>query len=416
MTSKFIALKNLDNNGGRKEAPKIPASSENSSSTTSLEAKKPEGEGTKSEALIEGLYPKFSEEGQQLSQKWLERRKAAISLFYQVADLVRAEVAKWTAVTGEKPRYAQIRRQLLANDLISEFEKMRTGSVSLVFEAARADIRADLVYQKRITEWQNSSRERLILNPELEIPTYVSRPNFHWCPYVAMTDWEEQFLGCVWDIGTSIMGQSSPSVRNYSVGTGKLTRVIDYLSQQIPDFRPQRILDVGCSAGGSTITMAMQFPGAEIHGIDVSSSMLRCAHALAVALDLPIHYHQMDATNTTFASGSFDLIVSNIVFHELPNGVRRQVILECSRLLAPGGIMAHIDGGTYMAPTNPFQMLWRESDIRTNNEWYVGQASREKLASYIGEAGLSTEAGLLQKITPSSEFFEGLLLIGGQKT
>jgi hypothetical protein len=69
-----------------------------------------------------------------------------------------------------------------------------------------------------------------------------------------------------------------------------------------------------------------------------------------------------------------------------------------------------------MAPTNPFQMLWRESDIRTNNEWYVGQASVEKLASYIGEAGLSTEPDLLQKITSSSEFYEGLLLIGGQKT
>ena len=78
--------------------------------------------------------------------------------------------------------------------------------------------------------------------------------------------------------------------------------------------------------------------------------------------------------------------------------------------------MAHIEGGTYMAPTNIFQQLWRESDIRTNNEWYVGNASLEKLASYIDEAGLSTEAGLLQKITPSSEFAEGSLLIGGQKT
>jgi ubiquinone/menaquinone biosynthesis C-methylase UbiE len=367
------------------------------------------------EPLIEWLHPKISDEGQQLSEQWLQRRQAGMSLFYQIADLVRVEVAKWTAMTGEKPSYGQIRRQLLATDLMNEFEKLRKGNTSLVFEAARADIKADLEYQKRITEWQNLSRERLILNPDLEIPTYVSRPNFHWCPYVAITDWEEQFLGCVWDIGTSIIGQSSSRIRNYSVGTGKLTRVVEHLSQKIPDFQPQRILDMGCSSGGSTVTIAMKFPQAETHGIDVSSSMLRCAHALAVALDLPIYYHQMDAAHTTFPSGSFDLIVSDIVFHELPNGIRRKVILECSRLLAPGGIMAHIDGGTYMTPTNLFQMLWRESDIRTNNEWYVGYASMEKLASYIREAGLSTEPGLLQKITPSSEFYEGLLLIGGQK-
>jgi 2-polyprenyl-3-methyl-5-hydroxy-6-metoxy-1,4-benzoquinol methylase len=296
-----------------------------------------------------------------------------------------------------------------------EFELLRTGATSLVFDAARADIQADPVYQQRILNWQNSSREYLTLNPRLNIPTYVSRPNFHWCPYIPKNDWEENFLGCVWDIGTSIMGQSSSLARNYSVGGGKLTRVVEYLSELIPNFLPKRILDIGCSAGASTVTMAKQFPQAEIHGIDVSSSMVRCAHALAVALDLPIHYHQMDATSTTFPDGSFDLIVSDIVFHELPNPIRRKVILECGRLLSPEGIMAHIEGGTYMAPTNIFQMLWRESDIKTNNEWYVGKTIIHQLESYIHEAGLTTEPGLLQKITPSTEFYEGKLLIGGQK-
>ncbi|MDJ0729800.1 MAG: class I SAM-dependent methyltransferase [Crocosphaera sp.] len=374
------------------------------------------GEVTNLNTPIEDLYPNISDQGQQLCQQWIEKYSAAKSVFYQVAELVKAEVEQWTATTGEKPTYLQIRRRLFANDLVKKFQKMRTGYVSLAFNAARADIRTDLDYQQRIREWENTSTERLHLNPELEIPIYVSRPNFHWCPYVATTDWEEQFLGCVWDIGTSIMGQSSPTLRSYSVGSGRLTRVVEYLSQRFPNFKPQRILDMGCSAGGSTIAMAMEFPQAEVHGIDVSSSMLRCGHALSVALDLPIDYHQMDASQTTFADGSFDLIVSNIVFHELPNGIRRRVILECSRLLSSGGIMAHIEGGTYMAPTTIFQKLWRESDIHTNNEWYIGNASKEKLAVYIEEAGLSTEAGLLEKITPSSAFFEGALLIGGQKT
>lgn len=368
-----------------------------------------------SKTPIEDLYPNISDKGHQLCQQWIEKCNVGKSLFYEVAELVKAEVDQWTLATGEKPTYPQIRQQLFANDLIKKFEKTRTGSVNLAFSAARADIRVDLGYQQRIKDWENTTRERLHLNPKLEIPTYVSRPNFHWCPYVATNDWEEEFLGCVWDIGTSIMGQSSPNIRNYSVGTKRLISVVDYLSQLFPNFQPRRILDMGCSAGGSTITITMQFPQAQVHGIDVSSSMLRCGHALSVAHDLPIHYHQMDASKTTFADGSFDLIVSNIVFHELPNSIRRKVILECSRLLSSGGIMAHIEGGTYMAPTNIFQKLWRESDIRTNNEWYIGNANIEKLAMYIKEANLSTEAGLLQKITPSSEFFEGALLIGGRK-
>ncbi len=367
------------------------------------------------ELNLEALYPKISDEGKELSQQWIEKYSLAKSVFYQVGELVKTEVEKWTATTGKKTTYSEIRRHLLANDLVKEFAKMRTGPASCVFNAARADINADLDYQQRIKTWENTATEYLNLNPDLEMPFYVTAPNFHWSPYVATNDWEEQFLGCVWDIGTSIMGQSSPTVRNYSIGGGRLSRMVNYLSKNFPNFKPQRILDIGCSAGGSTIVMAMEFPEAEVHGIDVSSSMLRCGHALSVALDLPIHYHQMDASQTTFPEGSFDLIVSNIVFHELPNGIRRKVILECSRLLSPGGIMAHMEGGTYMAPTNIFQKLWRESDIHTNNEWYVGNASMEKLAVYIEEAGLSTEGSLLNKITPSSEFFEGALLIGGQK-
>jgi|GEM_PF-4035358 len=364
---------------------------------------------------IEDLYPTISDQGQELCQQWIEKYSAAKSVFYQVAELVKSEVDQWKATTGEKPTYGKIRRYLFANDLVKKLRKMRSGSVSFAFNAARTDISADLNYQQRIKDWEKTATERLHLNPKIEIPFYVSHSNFHWCPYIATNSWEEQFLGCVWDIGTSIMDQSSSTVRSYSLGSGRLSRMVEYLSEHFPNFKPQRILDIGCSAGSSTIAIAMEFPEAEIHSIDVSSSMLRCGHALSVALDLPIHYHQMDASKTTFPDGSFDLIVSNIVFHELPNGIRRRVILECSRLLSSGGIMAHMEGGTYMAPTNIFQKLWRELDIHGNNEWYIGNASMEKLAVYIEKAGLNTQGSLLQKITPSSEFFEGALLIGGQK-
>ncbi|MGB5768738.1 MAG: class I SAM-dependent methyltransferase, partial [Crocosphaera sp.] len=225
-------------------------------------------EATNLKTPIEDLYPKISDEGKELSQQWIEKYSAAKSVFYEVAELVKAEVEKWTATTGEKPTYRQILRQLLANDLVKKFQKMRTGPAAFVFNAARADIQADTDYQKRIKDWENTAKDRLNLNPQLEMPFYVTRPNFHWCPYVATNDWEEQFLGCVWDIGTSIMGQSSPTIRSYNLGGGRLSRMVDYLSEHFPNFKPQRILDIGCSAGGSTIAMAMEFPEAEIHGID----------------------------------------------------------------------------------------------------------------------------------------------------
>ena len=137
--------------------------------------------------------------------------------------------------------------------------------------------------------------------------------------------------------------------RLYSMGRGmaakdsKAESVLIHLEDTRPGWTPKRILDMGCSAGGGTVPYAEAFPEAEVHGIDLGSSMLRYAHARAEALGHAVHFHQMNAAQTKFPDGYFDLIISHNLLHEISSETREAVAKETRRLLAPGGIAIHQD-------------------------------------------------------------------------
>ena len=63
----------------------------------------------------------------------------------------------------------------------------------------------------------------------------------------------------------------------------------------------------------------------------------------AESLGKQIHFAQANAEHTGFNGGSFDLIVSHLLFHETGRTAFSNILKECHRLLAPGGVMAHLD-------------------------------------------------------------------------
>ena len=72
----------------------------------------------------------------------------------------------------------------------------------------------------------------------------------------------------------------------------------------------QRILDIGCGCGATTIELARQVgPSGHVLGIDISVPMLERARQLT-AKDLPADYVLADATVYPFDPASFDLLVS----------------------------------------------------------------------------------------------------------
>ncbi len=103
-----------------------------------------------------------------------------------------------------------------------------------------------------------------------------------------------------------------------------------------------KCLDVGCGSGALAIAVAKRNPGAEVIGIDrwgkeyASFSRSLCAENARAEGVSGISFRQGDATHLDFPEETFDAVVSNYVYHNIP-GNRQQYLLETLRTLKKGG-------------------------------------------------------------------------------
>ena len=106
-----------------------------------------------------------------------------------------------------------------------------------------------------------------------------------------------------------------------------------------------KVLDVGCGSGALGIAVGKRNPGAEIIGIDrwgkeyASFSKALCESNARAEGVSRITFQQGDATHLDFPDETFDAVVSNYVYHNIP-GDRQQYLLETLRTLKKGGIFA----------------------------------------------------------------------------
>jgi hypothetical protein len=83
-------------------------------------------------------------------------------------------------------------------------------------------------------------------------------------------------------------------------------------------------------------------------------------------LGIAVHFSQQNAACTNFEKGTFDLVVSNLLLHEIPQKVTLSILAECHRLLVTGGVTVHNDMVGW--PTDPFQEFMAEWNSHNNNE------------------------------------------------
>jgi SAM-dependent methyltransferase len=206
----------------------------------------------------------------------------------------------------------------------------------------------------------------LTLDASLALPNYTAAVDIHVMPGGFHTNITENdvFAGALYDRGVHLFAFGGLGPLNDELGVATAAAV----RSRFPGFAPQRVLDLGCGAGHSTLPLADAFADALVHGVDLGAPMLRYASARAAALGYAIHFSQQDATRTQFPDASFDLITSTLLLHEMPRPAILALLRECHRLLRRGGVMAHHD--LLRWPDEPFDAFMMAWTTRHNNEPY----------------------------------------------
>ena len=224
----------------------------------------------------------------------------------------------------------------------------------------------------------------LSLDPGLPIPRYLAAMDTHLMvgSYYSQRHDQDMTAGAVYDRAIGMHNMGSQGGLNDDAGRS----VVAWLQARWPDFKPRRILDMGCTVGHFTLPFKAAFPAAEVHGIDVAAPCLRYGHARARALGAEIHFHQMNAETTSFPDQHFDLVVSRILLHETSLPAIKNIFAECFRLLAPGGVMLHSDAPQF-DELDAYTASLRHWDTHFNNEPFMERFYQLPLEAMYQAAG-----------------------------
>ncbi|WP_198574923.1 class I SAM-dependent methyltransferase [Caulobacter hibisci] len=234
-----------------------------------------------------------------------------------------------------------------------------------------------------------SAKGKLDLPEEFETPRYVTSIDIHCMPggYAGAVAPDDISTGALYDRGVYLYAMGYMGPFNDDMGRS----VCNYVNRRLDGFKPKRILDLGCTVGHSTLPYKELFPDAEVWGVDVAAPQVRYAHARAAGLGLEVNFAQMNAEETRFEAGSFDLIVSHILLHETSGKAMPKIFQECHRLLAPGGYMIHADLPPF-DNMDPFTQFILDNETWYNNEPFWGAMRETDQVALAKAAGFPPES------------------------
>jgi len=306
----------------------------------------------------------------------------------QYEDRVRSEYARRY---GHEPAdREEVAGAMKSDPMYQLWSTLRRNTMEMRQQAGRGIVlrqAAELADKARAL---NADAPTLRLNPDLPLPDYVASGDQHLMPggYAGEVLPDDVSNPANYDIGlfATLRGHAGP----WNDLAGRT--LVNWLREAHRDFRPQRIVDLGCGLGHNTLPLREAFPDAEIIAIDVAAPMLRYGHARAQSLGIrDVSFVQADATATGLEDHAFDLVFTTMVLHETSADALAAIFRECRRLLRDGGMTVHLEQPPYRR-FDAFEQFMRDWDGRNNNEPFWSRLHELALPDELRDAGFEHEA------------------------
>src|SRR5215212_4293465 len=105
-----------------------------------------------------------------------------------------------------------------------------------------------------------------------------------------------------------------------------------------------RVLEVGCGTGDVAIAACGPAgPHGSVSGIDAGPEMIAVARAKAARAGVAVDFRLEPIEALTYPDATFDIALSSLMMHHLPDDLKRQGMAEIARVLKPGGRLLIVD-------------------------------------------------------------------------
>jgi ubiquinone/menaquinone biosynthesis C-methylase UbiE len=156
-------------------------------------------------------------------------------------------------------------------------------------------------------------------------PPYYRR-TFHWQTDGYFSDFSAQ----VYELGVELLFRGTADVMR--------RQIIPPITRFLRDVDHPRLLDIGCGTGRTLHQLARAHPRLRLHGADLSPAYIKLARKRLLDLD-EVTLAVENAEALPWSDGTFDVVTSVYMFHELPRNARRNAVRELFRVVRPGGLV-----------------------------------------------------------------------------
>ena len=286
---------------------------------------------------------------------------------------------------GEQIPLAEVRRAFGSVPITPTWQRFVRSQQEMMWRGTRKSfLRDGQNLMQRMDAAETSNPDNIHYDPSFEPPAYT-RCEIH-CQPGGYTD--DPMGGMVFHYGTKIFYEGFNDQDELHIELAQKATLPE-------DGKVANILDIGCSIGQATTVLKDLHPQAEVWGLDVGLPMIRYAHMRAVEHGKDVHFKQALAEDSSFEDGQFDMVLSYILFHEVPVKKMAEIFAETFRVLRSGGVFS-----IYEFPNNNKDVavsdghrFMIDNDSRDNCEPYSPAFVASDFKGMLADAGFVVEPG-----------------------